>query len=113
MKKLFTVIIITLTLATSCEPAYQLETPEDAVQIRVECSPGYSTRNSVLTILKHGRARDMATQFFPSYAEIRASYYKTDNSKELITDIGNQLFAMQGVQQVDILDNASVIRQVR
>jgi len=107
-------ILIWLVPAAFCACTTTLPTVsmEESWLLHVECRNDLSVRQSVLFLMRQGRARDIKEDRTSAVMTIEAAYYKVDNPVELLQRIADDLQRVALVSEVHIEENHGVVRQM-
>ena len=113
MKNVILFFCVAFFLLPACGSVAPLRSMEASVNIRVECNDEPAVRQTVLQLLRQGKARDVRENKQPAYLEIQASYYVEDNTPDKLQEIADLLHMQSGVLFVEMLENHNVVKQTR
>src|SRR5579864_4322497 len=106
-KKLLTLALLHLFFA-ACTTTTPIASLEDSYLMRVECRDDVGVRQSVLSILRQARPRDINEDKSTGVLVIEAAFYKTDNPVAILQKMEDELRRMPEVTYLQIQDNHSV-----
>ncbi|HTI94104.1 MAG TPA: hypothetical protein VL727_26095 [Puia sp.] len=113
MKNAILFFLVAFFLLPACGSVAPLRSMDASVSIRVECSDNPGTRQTVIQLLRHGKARDIRENKLSNCMEIQASYYVEDNSFDRLEEIADLIKLQGGVYQVEMLENHNMVKQNR
>ncbi len=113
MKNVILFFLVAFFLLPACGSVAPLRSMEAGVNIRVQCNDNPGTRQTVIQLLRHGKARDIMENRQSTCMEIQASYYVEDNSFDRLAEIADLIKLQGGVYQVEMLENPNLVKQNR
>ncbi|HLZ89785.1 MAG TPA: hypothetical protein VKQ52_21175 [Puia sp.] len=111
MRKVYIPLVVLLLSIPACTTTLPTASLEDSYLMHVECRNDVGIRQSVLSLLRQARARDIKEDNSTGILVIEAAYYRSETPVDLLERIGDDLRRMGMVTDVRLEENHSVIRQ--
>jgi hypothetical protein len=111
MKKMLLYPVLLLSVFCGCTTTYPTASPEESYRLRVELRNDLNVRQTVLFLIRQGRARDIKEDVNFDVRVIEAAYYSADTPIGVLRRIADDLQQTAMVMEVHLEENHSVIRQ--